>query len=63
VGLRRSRAMLIEFEKATHLVPFQNYLEFGEDSGTAFKAGPNPRLQSALDKKRGQRHCAPAFFG
>jgi hypothetical protein len=55
--------MLIEFEKATHLVPFQNYLEFGEDSGTAFKAGPNPRLQSALDKKRGQRHCAPAFFG
>jgi len=29
--------MLIEFEKATNLVLFQNYPEFGDDRGTAFK--------------------------
>jgi 7-cyano-7-deazaguanine synthase in queuosine biosynthesis len=42
-----------EFEKATNPVPFQDYLEFGDDGSTAFKADEVVLFSGGLDSLSG----------
>jgi 7-cyano-7-deazaguanine synthase in queuosine biosynthesis len=42
-----------EFEKATNPVPFQNYLEFGEDAGVAFNSDEVVLFSGGLDSLSG----------